>query len=234
MAWHPAATQMRIVLHPWIWAQWTDVILGFDLSSGPVIREPRVPVRLEAIGPGGSVAAFRGFPGHLTRNTLRLRIGRGDMCVAAHHADGVIAYAWLATGPWRLRDAGLEVRLTDAEAVIYDLFTVSRHRGQGIMQAIVAQAIDVARGRGIDRLYSRADDTNRRSIAAMQSVGFAKVATISAVRVLRACGFYTIAIEPGEEVFLNHARQDTRLTRLGVLRWSGGGERGVRYPCRVG
>jgi GNAT superfamily N-acetyltransferase len=219
---------MKAILHPAIALRWTDTVLALDLTAHMEPGSSHTYVTMETVPADAPLARFDGLPDHRSRAVLEARQRRGDTCVLARQGKRIVAFAWLARGPWRLRDAGLEFRLDPLEVIVYDFFTAPEYRGQGIMQHVIRRVAEVARAQGYRRLYARAEHLNAGSIAAMERVRFATLASITTVRLLRLFSFHTIDIAKDEETFYEHARRHLRTMRPGVLRWRRSGRTGIR------
>jgi len=218
---------MKAILHSWIGLRWTDVILGLTIGDPAPPIHTRAPITVEAVS-AEAQDTLTGLPDPRSRQVLRARWHRGDVCLVARQSHRIISFAWLTKGPWHLRDANLRVDLAPTDGIIYDFFTDPAFRGQGVMQATIRAAADLARQRGYRRIYARAERANAGSIAAMERVGFRQIATITTTRWAVFFGWYTVTIADGERAFLRLARRGIWPLRLGVLRWHGGGEHGTR------
>jgi GNAT superfamily N-acetyltransferase len=221
---------MKAIIHPRIALLWTDEILALDLSEAPVVTPRHPVVTTEAIPADAPPSSLNGLPDHRSSAALDARRRRGDICVVARQGNRIVGFAWLARGPWVLRDAGLEF-LIDAstEAIVYDFFTAAEFRGQGIMQQVIRRVADVARAQGRRRLYARAERGNLGSIVAMERVSFVRLASITTLRALAFTGFHLIDIADEHDPFYQHARRHLHATRPGILRWRCQGRSGVRF-----
>ena len=227
---------MKAFLHPSIALGWVDTVLARDLTAPVEPGSVHARVTVETVPPDAPISHLRELPDPRLESVLQARRRRGDVCVLARQGKRIVAFAWLARGPWRLRDAGLELRINPNEVIVYDFFTASEYRGQGIMQHVIRRIAEVAKAQGHRRLYARAERANAGSIAAMERVRFVQLASIATLRVLRLFSIHTIDIAEDEETFYEHARRHLRAMRPGVLRWRRSGRTGVRFylPTHAG
>jgi GNAT superfamily N-acetyltransferase len=214
---------MKGIIHPRLSLRWTDVILARDLTAPFERAAVRTYLTIETVLPDAPLARLDGLPESRSRERLDLRRRRGDTCVLARQGKRIVAFAWLAAGPWKMRDAGLEFRLDPTEVVVYDLFTAEGSRGQGVMQHVIRRIAELAKAQGRLRLYARAGRDNASSIAALERAQFVQLASIDTLRVCFFVQFHTIDIVKGEDSFYQHARRHLRATRPGTLRWRRGG-----------
>jgi GNAT superfamily N-acetyltransferase len=211
---------MKSFIHSRIALWWTDVILSLDLSIPTDVPAPNVPVTIETVPADAPLSLLAGLPSHRRKRILEARRRRGDICVVARQDTHTVGFAWLARGPWLLRDAGLKFRLDpETEAIVYDFFTAAEYRGQGIMQQVIRQVAEVAKAQGYQRLYARAERENIGSIAAMERVRFVQLASVATLRLFVFVLLHSIDVIDGHEAFYRHARRHLRRTRPGVLRW---------------
>jgi RimJ/RimL family protein N-acetyltransferase len=221
---------MKSFIHPRIALWWTDVILSLDLGAPlDLPAQQHENVTMETVAPDEPLSRLAGLPDHRRKRVLEARRRRGDTCVIARLGTRIVGFAWLARGPWVLRDAGLKFGLDrQTEAIVYDFFTAVEYRGRGIMQQMIRRLAEVAKAQGRERLYARAERGNLSSIAAMERVRFIQVASIKTLRLFVFAALHSVDVPDGNDAFYKHARRHLRRTRPGLLRWRYRSRRGPR------
>jgi GNAT superfamily N-acetyltransferase len=140
------------------------------------------------------------FENELTSDLAeRIQAGR-DLCYAAFSQQRLAAYIWLALGSLeaehnrgRALRSGVAVSFPPDVAFVYKAFTRPEVRGQRLYPAMLASALDVLESRGVSRLLTTADWTNRAALNSCSRIGFQDLGTI----VRFACGPAGCTFKPG-------------------------------------
>ncbi len=159
--------------------------------------EPQFSFRLLSAGEVERLAADR-------ENELsaalaeRIHAGR-DLCHAAFARQQLAAYVWLALGSieaehnsGRTRRSGVAVSFPADAAFVYKAFTRPEFRGHGLYAALLERSLSVLQSRGVSRLVTTADWTNRAALHVCRRLGFQVLGTILRL----ACGPLAITFKP--------------------------------------
>ena len=149
------------------------------LEAAPAVAAaPRVPAGVR-IARAGDPVRLTGL-GHPV-DLLRERLDRGDLCVAAHDAQGLAGFAW-----YRLRgdydEQGMLFRVRPGEAWAYDLVVAERRQGQGLSAAIVAAGAGMLDADGVGRSVAAIDVVNAPALRGARSRGARELGRVAMLR----------------------------------------------------
>lgn len=125
-------------------------------------------------------------------------------CFVLRRADALAAFAWLATGEVAAEfnhngdlRAGLPISLPPDTGFLYNVFVVTKHRGQRLYGSIVRELTQRMQDRGVTRLILTTDASNISSLKALHRMGFQDLGTAWLVRI----GPFSMARYPISPVF---------------------------------
>jgi len=138
----------------------------------------------------------------------RIRSGR-DLCYASLHGEMLAGYIWLALGLLEAEqnrgaraNTGVAVEFGHQTAFVYKALVRPEVRGRHLYGLLLVGALEVLAPRGITRLATTADWSNRAALDSCRKVGFRTVGTIWRL----GCGRVAMTLAPRQAA-----------ARLGIL-----------------
>ena len=172
----PRAVTMRIlgrtIYRRLIWMERTNDPLSPQI-------EAFVPTEFGFLGEPDIEEILALRPG--TGEQTRARFSRGDRCLGARSADGLVSLVWYSTGVAHVDYLALILPLRPNLAYSYDLWTDPRVRGLHIAPALGSRLRHVLAAEGIDTSACAALRENRPAITTLLRVGYRPVGTIGRI-----------------------------------------------------
>jgi hypothetical protein len=112
------------------------------------------------------------------------RLKAGHCCFLAEKGTKILGYVWIAFKELDCRDFNRKMVLEENEAVFYDGYVASSHRGKSIGSENNVKAIQHMRANGYKTVYVFVDSFNKISRRASEKSGGKIIGTIIYLRIL--------------------------------------------------
>lgn len=111
------------------------------------------------------------------------RLKAGHCCFIAERSDEIVGYAWIALQELYVMEIERKMSLKEDEAMFYDVYTFSIHRGKGIAPKIYEEAINHLRKNNYKKIYIAMLQHNKPSQRAAEKLNFKAVETITFLKI---------------------------------------------------
>jgi GNAT superfamily N-acetyltransferase len=151
-------------------ARWWGCALDTPVPDHPCSRS------VEELRAGGlrefSLREYVEWRPQLGFDHTRARLAAGARCFLVRVEGRPAASSWLSHGWAYVPYLRRRLVLATGEAYLFDLFTMSEHRRQGLQKLLLARAARCARSRGATSLVALVETHNRPSAAFFAAHGF--------------------------------------------------------------
>ena len=126
---------------------------------------------------------YLGFRPETPRSIVAKRWQSGDICFVAQHEGRIISTCWVSGRKAWSEYLGCEIERAAGEAYLYDAFTLSEHRGQGVAPALCGYQLGDLRRDGYARAIRCTMPENKPALRAHAKTGFHPVAMLVSIGV---------------------------------------------------
>lgn len=142
----------------------------------------RLPVTIGLLEKN-EITEYLEYRAETTLAEIQRRLDTGHCCFAARYQGCLVATTWAATtGAW-MHYLSCELRVAPAEVYIYDSFTRSDLRGQGVSPVIGVAMLQYFRAAGYRRAVRAITPENRANLQAVGKTGFRPYGVMGYVKV---------------------------------------------------
>lgn len=143
------------------------------------------------------------FPRPNTLKSLRYgqaesRLAAGHLCFIAEKGSDIANYTWVCFDEAFVGELERIIRLGPNCAYRYDVYTVPKYRGKGILPVVLVNVADYLFQNGITVIYDAVTSDNYSSLRAYEKIGSRKMGEVTLFR-LFGCNRYKCEAETAED-----------------------------------